>query len=285
LIPVNNLIISVNEKAAFRRESGLYITAEAGSAYDHMVQHGTVVATPNDSDLDVGDEVYFKHMLKDDLVGNKEEAVAKYNWQIPGIANVTYTLPKEADDDTIGWSDWILCTDEEDTLYAYGDQIMCKATKQRMNKFDFKERDEPNIVEVVDSATYEPGQKLLKKRDRDYPLEIHGYDFEFLREKYVIGLPNEKGNFFDPMPGISFIHPHDEDGGYIKKMGLWLPKNGTIITGSGYLIGTTHPDLEGHEEVIFEKKKSDMVFVNGREFYAVDNEKILCTVGDGNKTS
>jgi hypothetical protein len=274
---VNNIILSVDEKAAYRRDSGLYITAEAGSAFDHITQSGTIVAAPHESGLDIGDVVYFKHMAKDDLVGKKEKDVAKFNWDLEEVPNITYTIAKEAENDAMGWSDWILCTDEDGELYAYGDQSICIATKQRMNPLDFKERDEPNIVEVIESVTYEKGQKLLKKKDMDYPLEIKGDKLEFVRDKFVIGLPNDD-DFFDPVPGITFVHPHDEDGGYVIKHGIWLPKDGTIITGSGYIIGTTHPDLDGNEEVIFEKNGADKVFVNGKEFYAVNNSKIVASI-------
>ena len=93
---VNNIILSVDEKAAYRRDSGLYITAEAGSAFDHITQSGTIVAAPHESGLDIGDVVYFKHMAKDDLVGKKEKDVAKFNWDLEEVPNITYTIAKEA---------------------------------------------------------------------------------------------------------------------------------------------------------------------------------------------
>lgn len=265
MIPINHVILSVDERAAYRTESGLFIRADLGGDFDNITQWGTVFAAPEKSGVKKGEKVWFHHLLKDTTEKLSEQ---EFNWDLKQVEGKTYIIPK--DKDYYCWGNMLIAKEGEDgRLEPIGDWIVCeKQYEKSISEFDVLKRESPNLTKEVYSD-----KVLINKEDSDYPIEIHGKEYRFYKPHHIVG--EYKDGECVPKEGITFIRPKDE-GDFVKKGLIWVKEKHTLPRGFGEVISSTHPDLNNGDEVIYQKIAWSRIKINGHEdFYAIQNDTIL----------
>ena len=275
------VVISVDEKAAFQTESGIFLRTDLGNSFENVHQFGRVVCAPEDVELKEGEKVWFHHTLIDDKLTNKRSV---YNWKFKQIPNTTYICPRPSKnkmEGKVGWDWWILATGEWGELKPFQDFIIAKpVTKKKVNEFDVLDKEDENLVEVIASKDYPKGTILLKNTNGDYPLEWNNEKVMFFRPKwdkgwgvqnYVMGV--YKDGDIDPVDGVTFVEPIDTDD-FEEVGGIWLKKKVKASYGSAKVIKTTHPDLKEGDVVMQDKSDWNEVEVDGKTFHAISNYKI-----------
>ena len=269
MIPLNNVILSVNERAAYQTDSGIFLRADLGMAYDNIIQHGVVHATPKNNGLDVGDKVWFHHLLRDDDMSNVKQK--EYNWDIDGVDNKAYVCPKELNG--VGWHNRLLAKEKDGKLTAlFGNTVAEYLLKEKSSELEVMDREEKHLFNVIDSDAGFSG-KIIIRQDTDYPIEVNGKETAFIRPEHIVGTYN--GDSPQPKEGFTFIEPIDE-GGWSHNGIIWVAHKRTIPKGVGRVISTTSKHLKEGDEVYYLKIGFSRIKLENEEaFYAMSNSKIL----------
>lgn len=270
-------------------EQEIYLAAQYGGVADNAVQRGVVSFAPKESGLKEGDMIYFHHLLIDEIDINSQK-LRHRNYHIGGVDNIAYICEKGNEEERTGWNYWIFAYKRNGKLKPYGDYVMCKSTEvvsQRENEtikwegievpIISKNKEvlvtEPNIVEVISGKGYKKGERIVKKKDGDYPLNIDGVDYEFIHPRHIIG------SVKSPAKGWSYIKDLFESTGTDKINGIILPTSETTKKNYGVVLSTSNKELKQGDEVIFAKSRFQRLNLPNLEpCFAVNEEAILAKV-------
>ena len=254
------VILSVNEDAAYKTESGIFIRADLGSSFENMIQYGYVEVAPSESGLNIGDKVYFCHILKDDGHQN-------YNYDIPEVKHKAYVIEKGTKDSRTGWDRWIFATEKDGELIPYRNQSICLPIKRKHELFKYEEN-EPNLVEVVSSNLF--SGVVIKAEDGD--LDVEGMPYQFIHKDHILG--TYKDGVAEPVDGQTFIKPLDESD-YQLHGKIWIQSKYTAPKGYGEVISSTHPELKSGDKVVHFKTSFKRIEIGDNTFYSTQNDKII----------